>query len=72
MTMKPFICNCGAKKGKHRRDHWCDVWDATGPDESIEAWDEGRREEYAEMKRDDERDRARDINAELHNPWKEW
>lgn len=37
--MKAFICRCGAKKGSHRRDHWCDVWEATGPDESIEAWD---------------------------------
>ena len=65
--MKQFICGCGAKKGKHRRDHWCDVWESQGGDTA-----HGYQEEYAEMKRDDERDRARDINAELQNPWKEW
>lgn len=37
---KPFICNCGAKKGKHRRDHWCDIWDANGPDETLYEWDD--------------------------------
>jgi len=31
--MKPFICNCGAKKGKHKRDHWCEVWAAQGDDD---------------------------------------
>lgn len=51
--MNPFICNCGAKKGKHRRDHWCDVWEARHDDPADDT-----------EQRLDERDRSRAINAE--------
>ena len=44
--MKPFICNCGAKKGKHRRDHWCDVWEASGSDDTLEEWDIEPEDQY--------------------------
>ena len=65
--MKREPCKCGAMKFPHRYSHWCDLWLSQGGDTA-----HGYQEEYAEMKRDDERDRARDINAELQNPWKEW
>lgn len=44
--MKPFICNCGAKKGKHKRDHWCDVWEAQGDDPTLEEWDIEAENQY--------------------------
>ena len=43
--MKPFICRCGAKKGSHRRDHWCEVWEATG-DETISDEDQELEDQY--------------------------
>ena len=56
MTKPPQIpCRCAARIFPHREDQFCR--------QLREDNAEGAAEEYAEMRRDDERERARYVNA---------
>ena len=59
-------CCCGAYPHPHPYTRSCQIWEDDGDEEEF-----GDETEWDELKRDDDRQRAADIRAEMKYLWKE-